>query len=66
VILIDAMPGDPPARLRVAAVRLLEDALEITCRLDPSAPATGSVADPPRGQAIRVPATVLPIRVLIR
>jgi hypothetical protein len=65
VLLRDDLESDPPTHLVVTGVRNASEALLIECRREQRDPDTGSGAAP-AGQAVVVPVSDLPVRVVVR
>jgi DNA-directed RNA polymerase specialized sigma24 family protein len=66
VLLRSELPGDPPARRIVAAVRNTTEALLIECRTEEPGPDAGPPDPATAGLAVVVPISDLPIRVVVR
>ena len=66
VLLRFRLAGDPQGRLVVAAVRSTPEALLVECRSEQPGPGVLPATPATAGQAVIVPITDLPIRVVVR
>jgi DNA-directed RNA polymerase specialized sigma24 family protein len=66
VVLRNHLHNDPPGRLAVVSVTPGTDAIEILCRVEPPPDGERAGQGPPPGQALILPASDVPIRVVMR
>ncbi len=66
VVLRDDLGGNPPPRLVIVSVTLLAEALEIGCRSEPTDAASTAGGAGATGIAVIVPATDLPVRIVMK